>query len=328
MFAEQHAAEIFDKALFGYAIARTEQIKPDDRFAHYTNIDVARKIIEACPSERSLWLRNSKYMNDFSEVEHGQRCLDEALNDWRLYGRFRRVLNAIRPGLENDIIVPLAESAAFLAERAYLMSLSLHNNEEAVSGKLSMWRAYGKSDNVCLIFNTQPFVTQQSNFELVLSPVFYGNPPEFKREFEALIQRLENCAPQLSVLDDDLVKTNIARAIDYAILSTKHKGFHEEVEWRVIHQHSGFRTDPPSSTEIINGIEQTVYHLPLRYDIYDGIWGSALEEVLDRVIIGPSIDPRRNRNTVIRLLEDAGITNAEDRVVDCGIPLRVEKSSS
>jgi hypothetical protein len=322
MFAQQLAMDRLNEALFGYSIDRINQIMPSDRFAHYTRVDVVEKIIEASPSERSLWLRNAQGMNDFSEVSHGLQCFNEARNDWRLDSRFERVLNAISDGMAYSIIVPLGLSEAYLAENTYLSSFSLHDREESLSGKLSMWRAYGGPDNVCLIFNTQPFVTPQSAWELVLSPVLYGGAVEFKQEFEALIQRLERCAKQLSSLDIDVVQANIARAIDFAVLSTKHHGFHEEREWRVIHQHSGLRPDPPSQIVNFNGGSEKIYHLPIENNDKGGIWGASLNEALDRIIIGPIANADHIQKQVVQMMGDAGLTNPENRVVHCGRPFR------
>ncbi|MES3100611.1 DUF2971 domain-containing protein [Sphingomonas faeni] len=322
MFAQQLASGMLNEALFAYSIERTRQIRPDDRFAHYTSLAVAEKIIETELVPRNLWLRNSQGMNDFSEVSHGLDCLNDALDDWRLNGRFERALNAIHPDMSAKIMVPMMMSGAYLADRSYLTSLSLHSREEALSGKLSMWRAYGLPQNVCLVFNTQPFLTYQTAWELVLSPVLYGGAAEFKREFEALIQRLERCAGQLSSLDPAVVQADIVRAMEFAVLSTKHRGFHEEVEWRIIHQHSDFRPDPPSEKVTVNGKEELVYHLQLENNEKAGIWGSTLNEALDRIIVGPVANSGETIERLVDLLGGAGILRAKDRVVSCGIPFR------
>lgn len=222
----------------------------------------------------------------------------------------------------HEIILPMMESAAYLADRAYLTSLSLHDARESLTGKLSMWRAYGGPDNVCLLFHTQPFVANQTAWELVLSPVLYGGPFEFKREFEAFIQRLERCAGVLSSLDASIIQANVARALDSAVLSIEHHGFHEEVEWRIIHQHSDFHADPPSETVTFNSQRELVYHLPIENNDEGGIWGASLDEALDRIIIGPVANPKRTRNHLVRLLGEGGIMRPEDRVGHCGIPFR------
>jgi hypothetical protein len=326
MFAEALAHEALNGALFGYSLQRLAAVRPTDRFAHYTSADAAAKIIQGDKvGKRSLWLRNARDMNDFSEVQWGQQCLGEVVRDWRLHGRFKRVLDSIHPDIFGQLATALIAEEATLGDKAFLLSLSLHDERECRTGKLSMWRAYGGTENVCMIFNTAPFVTPQSAFEIVTSPVMYGGPLEFGREFEALLFRLEQAAVRLRVLSVADLVANLKRALDFAVLSTKHAGFHEEVEWRLIHQHSDFRPDPPSVEVEVRGKAQRVYQVPMENQAVHDVWGSELSEVLDRLLIGPTPREEINarRNHYIQLLGAAGVSNPEDRVSFCGIPLRV-----
>ncbi len=185
-----------------------------------------------------------------------------------------------------------------------------------------MWRAYGGAENVCLIFNTQPFVTPQTAYELTLSPVLYGGAAEFKREFEALIQRLENSASEISLLPPQKLYEAIVYFLNFGVLSVKHYGFHEEAEWRVIHQSPGFRPTPPPDEVKFGDKVETIYHVPIKNNPEGGIWGASLEEALDRIIVGPIANAGRVEEELIRELEAAGISRANDRVVHCGIPFR------
>ncbi len=322
MFAEQVAGDALNQALFDYSMREVAKVKPSDRFAHYTSGVAAEKIITGDAfGNRSLWLRNSRLMNDFTEVTLGQRCLRAAFEDWRLHDRFKRVLDAIHAQLYEAIASTLIKEQDELSDKTYLLSLALHNEQECQTGKLSMWRAYGGDDNVCLVFNTAPFITYQSAYELVLSPVMYGGPKEFIREFEGVVYRLEQRVTLLKSLSVDDIFLNLKRALDFAVLSTKHTGFHEETEWRVIHQHSEQRPDPPSIPDPSDPTK-LVYQLPMENRPDANLWGAALGEVLDRIIIGPTRDFFAARAYYIDLLRQAGVANAEDRVIFCNIPLR------
>lgn len=57
---------------------------PSRRFVHYTSADTAKKIIEKEP----VWMRQSRCMNDFMEVDYGIDCLKNAL-DSQVGTRFR-----------------------------------------------------------------------------------------------------------------------------------------------------------------------------------------------------------------------------------------------
>jgi hypothetical protein len=325
MFAEQAAATALNEALFAYSMQKAANIQPSDRFAHYTSGAAAAQIIGGdANGKRSLWLRNSKLMNDFTEVEWGQTCLGAAFKDWRLHGRFKRVLDAVHPELYQGISTALLSEEKEIGEKAHLLSLAIHNEQECLTGKLSMWRAYGGEGNVCLVFNTSPFMVYQSAYELVLSPVMYGGPAEFAREFQGVIHRLEQRVALLKRIPMETVLLDLKRALDFAVLSTKHIGFHEETEWRVIHQHSELRPDPPHIADPSDGSKR-VYQIPLENRPDAGLWGAEIGEALDRVLVGPV----KNLNAVpeviahwVDILRQAGIANAEQRVVFCGIPLR------
>lgn len=325
MFAEQAAATALNEALFAYSMREVAKIEPTDRLVHYTSADAATKIIGGgADGNRSLWLRNSQLMNDFTEVEWGQFCLGQAFQSWRLHDRFRRVLDAIHPQLYPGIANTLLDEEGQLGGKAHLLSLSIHNRQECLTGKLSMWRAYGGNDNVCLVFNTSPFLTYQSAYELVLSPVMYGGPKDFALEFEGVVHRLEQRVRILKHLSPDDVFLNLKRALDFAVLSTKHVGFHEEAEWRVIHQHSGDRPDPPFIIDPSDATKR-VYQIPLRNLPKANLWGAEIGEALDRVIVGPVRDMKDVPRVIaqyVQLLKSAGVSNAEDRVSFCGIPLK------
>jgi hypothetical protein len=273
MFAEQHAATTLNEALFAYSVQEMAKIGSTDRFVHYTSAEAATKIIGGdANGKRSLWLRNSQLMNDFTEVDWGRSCLEKALGNWRLRERLQRALTSIHPELYQRFENTLPNEWGKLGEEAYLLSLAIHNAQECLTGKLSMWRAYGGERNVCLVFNTSPFLTYQSAYELVLSPVMYGAPSEFAREFEGLVHRLEQRVSLLRHLSPEYVCLNLKRALCFAVLSTKHAGFHEETEWRVIHRHSENRPDPPFIVDPQNTAKR-VYQIPLENRPEANLWG-------------------------------------------------------
>src|SRR3954470_9225444 len=81
--------EVLNQVLFGYSRERFAGITTVSRFAHYTPIAAALQIITGSPPGfRSLWMRNARYMNDTSEVAHGQHCIFAALENAELSRRF------------------------------------------------------------------------------------------------------------------------------------------------------------------------------------------------------------------------------------------------
>ena len=124
-------------------------------------------------------------------------------------------------------------------------------------------------------------------------------------------------------LGPETAARNLAGSYYYAALSTKHPGFSEEREWRVVFNPT---LDPAGhlvrAIEICRNEPQVVYKLPLRDAAEAGIDGMALADVLDAMIIGPSDNPRAVRDAFVQLLSDAGVSDPERRVRTSDIPVR------
>ena len=111
--------------------------------------------------------------------------------------------------------------------------------------------------------------------------------------------------------------------VDRFRICLKHEGFHEEREWRVIHlpgRHSGEHIQ--SSIEVIGGLPQRVYKIPLRSNAEACLTGLDPDELLDRVIIGPTQYPFAMFDAFVSVLTAAGVREAANRVVISQIPVR------
>lgn len=117
---------------------------------------------------------------------------------------------------------------------------------------------------------------------------------------------------------------NLKRAIDFSILSTKHPAFDEENEWRVIHYPNPFmnRADPPCEIVSINGKVQRIYKVPMENQPEKALQNAAPNELIERIIIGPTQNYELVRAAFVKLLRDAGIASPETKVEFSGIPLR------
>jgi hypothetical protein len=105
----------------------------------------------------------------------------------------------------------------------------------------------------------------------------------------------------------------------------KHPGFAEEKEWRVMHVHGVHPMGKLTlGTETINGFPQPVMKLPLR-NVSDGehlITGLEIDELVERVIIGPTKFPDAVWEAMVASLSETGVSDPEHRVVISDIPLR------
>ena len=163
-------------------------------FVHYTSASNALRILR----NREITLRRSSLMNDFSEIDHGEKCLVSAWNSNLgkgvspdQPGRLAQILNCISPTL-----LPAVEQAFDGSRRernadTYLLSLAEHDEaKEDRLGKLSMWRAYGGQTNVALVIDRSPLLRPAPGHAAFTSPVLYSYVQDFRDHFSQLVDSL------------------------------------------------------------------------------------------------------------------------------------------
>jgi len=158
-------------------------------------------------------------------------------------------------------------------------------------------------------------------YTIFLSPAGYLGSIE--GEIANILGNIETNIDFLRAIPRDLLVTGIFMMLTMAAVSLKHPGFHEEREWRVVHlpkqYPSSFIT---SSVEIIGGVPQSVFKLPLKQNEEPESAIMALPRLIDKVIVGPSSFPGPVAAAFISALKEIGIEDAENRVVVSDIPLR------
>lgn len=303
--------------VFRYASARQDNlIKERLTLAHYTSAEVAAQIL----LKQNIWMRNASSMNDYMEVTFGSECLKTALGDHR--DRFTAALEAVRPNLANQVLEWLDRAGFNHQHHTYLTSMSEHDPDDEL-GLLSMWRAYGGAvAGVALVFNTDFLAIDTNALAAWSSPVVYGKPA-FLNAFEQTVEGFEQNRDLLRSVDPDSLKSIIFNALQFAILSTKHIGFQEEREWRVIHlprESASAWVEP--TFETVRGKPEVVYHLPLANQVGMNLPQIDLNRLLHRVIIGPCLNPYQVASTFEDILRFLKIENPGERIRISHIPLR------
>lgn len=291
------------------------------KFIHYTSAANAISIIR----NREVWMRNASEMNDFSEVEHGQRCLSAAW-DSDVGERFRTILNQVDKDLADRLAQSFNERVDDRERASFIISVSEHGSaivDEDKYGRLSMWRAYGGDTNVGLVMNNAPFLNEVSNSNVFTLPVFYGDPQSFVNKFKHTVDAFENNIELSRRLGADCIHSLFESMFHFTALSTKHPGFSEEREWRVILSPTMFLADRiPYNVEIVHGVPQVVYKFPFQDCLADGIVGVEIPALLEEIIIGPTESVNVIGDALRLTLEDAGVQDASNRIKVSNIPLR------
>lgn len=297
--------------LFGYAVRETARfIRENKRFVHYTSAVAAKNIIQT----ETVWMRNARLMNDFSEIEYGKQRLDAALKS-PSGQKLKQILSQHSPELVS-LLEDFDKAIPSICAETFILSLSEHDGKEDQTGRLSMWRAYGDRDGVAIILNSAPFVGGAAD----ISPVGYLSEQAFIGEFSRVVDQLPSI---LSLTSSHIVGPQLLTALMFALTCTKHPGFEEEKEWRLVHRH-----DPSISTIMIKGNEsprgfaEDVYKIPLANRPDLSVSGIEIRELIDRIIIGPSDRAADLRMQFIDLLSKRGLANPERRVIASNIPYR------
>ena len=292
------------------------------RFSYYTSAGTGIKIIE----NGAVWLRNARLMNDYSEVHHGQSCLYNSWAHSAAGRKLRGILTHLDIDAEAELAASFDQDQRSRQNQTFILSVSEHGSEdvdENVYGRLSMWRAYGGKTNIAFVFKPDPFLCDSGALEAYTSPVFYGNPSQFNLVFESFVEGLSDQFTLLKKIGWRTLSPWFHEAFRSAVLSTKHPGFKEEREWRVLYSpHRALKDRLHPAIVEIDGTPQRIFKLPLKSYPDEGLVGMEPTELLDRVIIGPVEFPYDVRDAFVESLQGVGVTDAEDRVVISGIPLR------
>ncbi|UCI32542.1 DUF2971 domain-containing protein [Mesorhizobium sp. B4-1-4] len=288
------------------------------RFVHYCSAETAFHIIRS----KKMRLRNATVMNDFMEIEHGTRCLRAAWNSAN-GERFRAVVDGVFEGIAEELTGLLNGWVPLFGKETFISCLSEHGDDEDDLGRLSMWRAYGGPAGVAVVLNPEPFYSTSTVLGAVSSPVAYLDEGEFSAQFDRVTKGIETHSALLKGQGRQALINSLFAAFRFAVLCTKHPGFREEREWRIIFD-PRFSTSHKleRSVELIRGVPQVVHSIPFKDYPEDGFVGAELPKLINRIIIGPTEFPDQLREATIALLQEASVPDAEKKVVCSTIPLR------
>lgn len=291
--------------------------------AHYTSITA----LEQMMSNDEIWFSNPLFMNDLEELRFG---MNEGAAAFRthegLKGSCKNNNNFTKLTWYFDhLFQEFDEKHAF---DTYVLCLSEHDPNDH-DGALSMWRGYGANGSgAALVFDTSKLEENKSSSpELIIDRVHYGTR---QQRIEWINEKIESIAKIIK--SHTLTDENLYHVAYYWIerlklfsLFSKHSGFHEEKEWRVVYLS---QRDPDKilshmfGSSITNrGIEPK---LKLKLAPLDGVFSEDLsfEKIIDRIILGPTTSTVLAANAIKRMLVLKGKHLLADKVVPSSIPFR------
>jgi hypothetical protein len=303
------------------ARCRERMIRENGRFVHYTSAANALSIIKS----RRIWMRNTTCMSDYREVRHGLDAPNRYFNTEPHKQAFSAALNSCHSGATEEALTLFNQWWGSTQLQTYITSISEHDNREDLHGRLSMWRAFGggAGARVALVFKLQLRFNMNIPLQLAVIPVAYFTDQELKDELDAVVSNIQAECAFLSSLDRVTFITSVFLMHVAHVVCLKHEGFREEREWRIIY--APRRSPSPfmeSATEVVLGIPQLVYKIPLENNSSAAISGIGFADIFDRIIIGPSQFPWAMYEAFVAALDAAGIKDAANRVLASQIPVR------
>jgi hypothetical protein len=267
-------------------------------------------------------------MSDYSEVQHGFRILQSSFFENSKADAFRTALDACALDAAAEAITVFSQQWENIQSHTYIASVSEHDNREDSHGRLSMWRGFGSgATRVALVLNI-PWNSLGASQALrfVFSPVSYSTRDETHAAMCQAISNIEKHRDFLSSLDRHAIVRGVVDMLLVEVTCLKHEGFSEEREWRAIYRpdrSSGSSME--SSTEVIGGVPQIVYKIPLDGTLSPALARLEFSNMFDRLIIGPSPYPLPLKEAFVEALSKAGVPPqlAKQRVCISGIPIRV-----
>lgn len=314
-----------------HAFRETQKVMTDDsiEFAHYTSAETLLRILDRTNPDNppKIWMRNARVMNDVEEIYHGYDRIEAALQDGGRNDRLKTALESINADATNEALTTFRSHLDNHLAHTYITCMTAHDELENSVGRLSMWRAYGQNTvGAAIILNKVPFFTPSDVLAAYTSPVAYHTDTELGREIDQIVHNIEANKDWLKSVDPEFIGFYIFNMFSFGVTCLKHPGFREEKEWRIIfNPKMRDKGTIPYITQSVGGTPQKIYTLPMK-DIYtdaDSLTGISPDSLIKRVIIGPSQFQSTTREAIIEALSQAGVTNAEKRVVLSTIPLRV-----
>lgn len=289
--------------------------------AHYTSLDSIEKILRS----GEFWLSNPLYMNDWEELRFGMHAGAQAFRESRLLkdacgspGTYEALLSRF------DRL--FAEFDNTHALDVYVLCLCDHSVGNT-DGVLSMWRGYGAQGNgAALILDSTAF-PKYDGLPLTFGRVEYATQAERVTWLNEKISALASAIADHEKTDQnmDLAAQCLFQRLKLFALFTKHKGFEEEREWRVVYTTEGDMNKVLSQSLSYlltgKGVEPK-----LKLKLTDLGPASKSDggspQLISQVLLGPSQSTTLAQAAIRRMLSLIGHEHLCDRLVASGIPFR------
>ncbi|MGZ5858283.1 MAG: DUF2971 domain-containing protein [Burkholderiaceae bacterium] len=301
------------------AKSKKKLLNDGNQYIHYTSAENALSILKS----ETLWMRSPACMNDYMEISHGHQLLLDFFHNQVHREKFITAIDAYEEGISDQILDGFDAWWRKIRRDTFIASISVHSLSEKKHGRLSMWRAYGsQGGRAGLVLNFPP--NSNKKLGVILSPAAYFTVEELEKELLEVIESILKNIDYLKTLQRETIIGTVIVSLILLAVCLKHPGFKEEQEWRLIYLPNMVPSNNwiERSVEIISGIPQIVYKLPLKNNEALELTGLNIPELIETILIGPTQYPLAMFDAFSSALSNAGVLNAEERITISEIPLR------
>lgn len=304
-----------------------EDIKKDDVYeqtrpilAHYTSLSTLENILK----NDEVWLSNPLFMNDLDEVRFGM------LNGFDMVKLNKSIIESL--GSEDRFSAFISNFNHyfdnFIEENAmdtYVLCLSEHNADDR-DGVLSMWRAYASNGNGAAIVVDTSKLPSDDDSAFVVAPVRYSSSQDRMKWLGDICEKTADFLRGNTVPTEELynVAYSLFERIKLFSLFTKHSGFSEEKEWRIVYMPE--RDGDKKYQKMLgyfNGPRGVEPKLKLKFnEDTPPPLNIKFSDIIASIILGPTTSSVLAVSSVKRMLEVIGKPELKERLVASTIPLR------
>lgn len=292
--------------------------------AHYTSITTFESILQ----HDELWFSHPLEMNDWEELIFGMR---EGANAFKQHKGLRTACGNEKTHSEllNYFDYYFREFEDKHAFDTYILCFSEHDSTDE-DGALSMWRAYGQNGNGISLVIDSSEITYNESSPFIIAPVTYGSSDDRRSWISKKLDDLSVLMTDAN-MDDKCLYTLayqwVQRLIVFSLFS-KHDGFREEKEWRVVYisdRDTEGEFKEMLSYHASNDGLQPKLKMKLK-DIPNALGGAiSLEKLINRIILGPTTSSAIAAKTLERVVEQKGKPSLVEKVLASSIPFRHKK---
>lgn len=306
-----------------WAEVRGEDCYPSKRplLAHYTKVAVLESILR----NNEIWFSHPLLMNDPEEVSFGLNTGAQLLfaND-----KIRAACGTVQRFelLKNTFVYWFNRFAKEDLPKTFVLCFSEHTPADD-DGLLSMWTRYADQQRgAAIVFDTAQVVPRDGSF-LIIARVHYGTNQQRIEWIQTLLERCADIIANNAIPDDKLAVCSffIFQRLKLFAIFTKHNGYREENEWRVVYMRDigdsellnhmiGYWNGPRGPEPKLKFKLATIAGMPETENL-------SLSRLTDRIILGPLLPPLAV-DACANMVEALGHSELKNRIRRSTIPSR------